>query len=113
MIELLVFLFASIGMAHIMVDGTIFNPFKTWLAAPSKWKFLTWCKGKLLNLMNCYQCSGFWAGLFTGLMMWANGSDPLYATHGWSIIPIMFVYACAGSFASTFVAIIAMSLQRP
>lgn len=99
LLELLVFSFATVGMSHIIVDGSIFNPFKTWLEKGG------WLKGKLLSLMNCYQCSGFWSGVFVGLNMWLLGADPVHN------IFALFLYGCMGGLLSPSVAIVIMWIQ--
>ena len=121
MIELVVFLLAVIGMAHIMVDGTIFVPFKAWLAAEKSPDilmdffinigFIKWSRAKLLALMNCYQCSGFWSGVAIGALAWYIHHDPLHVSLGWGLAAALFCYGCAGSFVSTFAAVILMWIQ--
>jgi hypothetical protein len=106
MVELILFLLAAIGMCHIMVDGSILNPFKKWLEKPT-W-MLSWSKGKLLAMLSCYQCSGFWAGALIGLLMWYTGCDPLHVKN----LSILFCYACAGSYIGTKAAVLMMKLQE-
>lgn len=128
MTTMLMFIFAAIGMAHIMVDGTIFHPFKLWLEKgpgeigepPKRWslawfrdkiywgrvkrtcdRLFYWGKGKLLALMSCYQCSGFWAGAAVGTAMSFLGADPLGVGTSWFVPLGAFVYGCAGSYLSS------------
>lgn len=108
MATLLMFLLGAVGMAHILVDGSIFNSFKQWLASPGLW---AWSKGKLLEMMSCYQCSGFWSGLAIGIGMWCNAADPLQVGWTWATPFAWIVYAFAGSFASTKAAVIIVWVQ--
>lgn len=117
MVELLMFIFSAVGLSHILVDGSIFNGFKAWLAADKSENLLMnwftnlgmirWGRAKLLALMNCYQCSGFWAGVAVGLILWCLDLDPLHAT---SCI-VLFCYGCAASFLSTFAAVTQLWIQ--
>ena len=111
MIELLLFILATVGMSHILVDGSIFNSFKEWLAIKSKFRFITWAKEKLLSMMNCYQCTGFHSGWFIGLIMWFCGCDPLHSPWDWTHALLLFVYACAGAFLSMLGAVVIMFVQ--
>jgi hypothetical protein len=107
----LVFVVSTIGMSHILVDGSIFSSFKSWLGEESRYHFLTWFKGQLLTLMNCYQCSGFWSGFVIGLLMWICGQDPLQSPWDWTHVVLLFVYACAGAFVSMLAAVLLVFMQ--
>jgi len=98
------FILATIGMSHTLVDGSIFNPFKVWLEKGG------WFRTKLLNLMNCYQCSGWWSGLFTGSLMCVMGVDPLNCGLSWMPLSA-FIYGCAGSYLSPQAAIFIVWIQ--
>jgi hypothetical protein len=111
MIAFLIFVISTIGLSHIFVDGSIFSSFKTWLGKESRGHFLTWSKGKLLSLLNCYQCSGFWSGAVIGLIMWFCGQDPLHSPWDWTHVLMLFVYACAGAFLSMLAAVLLMFMQ--
>jgi hypothetical protein len=116
-IELIIFILATIGLGHILVEGTILLPFKNkldkwsevykistkiWrdnfsifrISAKSSlgWLFGWFCS-KLLELLSCYQCTGFWAGLIVSLLM--GLSDCL-------------IYGFAGSFLCPLGAIMLM-----
>lgn len=105
---LLMFILAAVGMAHIMVNGTIFNPLKLWLERPGRG---AWFSKKVLSMMNCYQCAGFWAGAFTGAAMAALGADPM-GVHTSAWLPLAaFVYGCAGGFVSPMAAQVIIWLQ--
>lgn len=61
MIELLNFILlicAGVGLSHILVDGSIIAPFKFWLSNKNNWFY-----NNLLQILNCHQCSGFYAGI--------------------------------------------------
>jgi hypothetical protein len=60
--SLVLFCFGSIGVTHILVDGEIFKPVKEFIA-----KNLPEFFSKLLN---CYQCTGFWVGIFFGFFLY-------------------------------------------
>lgn len=111
MIEFIIFVVAAIGMGHIIVDGVIFNPLKKWLEKESQFGLVTWTKRKILEMMNCYQCSGFWSGLFVGLCLWLSGHDPLGMNVTWFIVPVLFIYGCAGSYLSNMAALLMIWLQ--
>jgi len=81
----LFFLFATIGLSHIIVHGSILQPVKQWLS-DNKYN-------KILEMSNCYQCSGFWAGLFVSLIMFILGQ-------GWFYLLGSVLYGWVGSFAS-------------
>ncbi len=89
MVTFLLFVFASIGMAHIICDSTLFAPVRNSIDSYSVkagnkgfWHFLH-------QIVNCYQCCGFWTGLFMGVVL-LNPVNPA----------IWFAAACAGSYLS-------------
>ena len=52
--ELILFTFASYGLCHILMYGTIFNTPRKWLVA----------RYSIINeLLSCALCTGFWCGL--------------------------------------------------
>ena len=84
--EFFLFFLGVIGMTHIIVDAAIMQ----WLRDLFD-KFLPEYLSKLIH---CYQCSGFWCGMFCG---WAAFTSISY----WQI----FLAGFAGSFLSNFSAI--------
>ena len=109
MMELVLFLAGSIGLAHVLVDGHIFAWLRDWLREPTLHRWLSWLAyspsfmqnsakwlvGKVSEMINCHQCCGFWTGL---LCAWLTFSE----IHGWQIL----VGGFAGSFLSMFFAIL-------
>lgn len=75
------FVLACMGLTLLIVDSGILDTPRAWLTSKSL---------KLGELLRCYQCTGFWSGLFMG---WAFfGFAP----------PMLFACACAGSFLGPF-----------
>lgn len=60
-VSLLLFVFASIGLTHIVVDSVIFAPAKKFLQS-ILWDFI----GKAFD---CYQCAGTWCGFLMGMSL--------------------------------------------
>jgi hypothetical protein len=56
----LLILLAGVGLSHIVVDGSIFSKPRSWVVQ----KGPEWLK----TLVTCYQCVGFWNGLFLGVL---------------------------------------------
>jgi len=79
-VNLLLFCVAVVGMTHILVDSTIFEPIRN---------FFRERVPVIGKMMGCYQCSGFWCGLFLGLT--------ILSYNVW----IVFAAGCAGSFLAT------------
>ena len=94
MTDFLIFCMATVGLTAILVDGKIFLPFRERLEnrvreqeerqqTKGRKTSRTW-SGFLLGIITCYQCCGFWSGLFCGLPFvvsrWA--SNPL-----WGVMP--------------------------
>lgn len=82
MTGLLLFAFATIGLTNILVHGKILDDIEIgnktvrgWMTTP---KFLR-------EMLDCYECTGFWAGLIIGLFF--------MMPYWWSII----LYGLAGS----------------
>src|SRR4051812_12087842 len=96
------FILATIGMSHVIVDGSIFNPLKIWLQSAG------WLGRKILELVNCYQCSGFWSGSFVGTVLWLCNIHPIPLP---CVFVAAFLYGCIGAFVSPFAAVIIMFLQ--
>jgi hypothetical protein len=59
--ELLLFALASIGLCHGVVDSPLTAPVKDYLGRQGG--------ERLVRMMNCYQCAGFWSGLLVGLIV--------------------------------------------
>lgn len=99
--EFAFFILASVGMSHIMVDGSIFNSFKSWLSMDSDNKFMKlskWIRTKILELFNCYQCSGLWSGVITGMLFSAAGIEVF--SHDMSYLSFAITWFCFGCVTS-------------
>lgn len=90
MFDIILWVFGSIGMTNIIVESDIGRAFKD-LIKPYIWTFLM--KG-----LNCYQCTGFWAGMFTTTLMY------VFNEWDWHKLPLIFLGGCATSFFATFCA---------
>lgn len=68
MVEVLFFVFGSIGMTQIIVESTLSKNIKDKVKkyTPS---FLMPVTDFFLSLTGCYQCTGFWAGMFISAIM--------------------------------------------
>jgi len=87
MMNFFIFLLACIGMTNILVHGKILDVIKvfgkslrSWLTTP---KFLA-------EMLNCYECAGFWVGIFLGLIY--------FKTFDWNVL----IYGFATSLVSQF-----------
>jgi hypothetical protein len=89
--NIILFIFAAIGMTHIVVDGLIFESPRNWLQ-----KHLP---EKIYKVFECYQCAGFWCGMIAGYFTVAMFMP------FWSQIPVAFFCGCAGSYLSAVAAI--------
>lgn len=89
-LDFVLFFLSTVGMSHIIVDGSIFESFRSFIKSYSE-------KLKVPHLgtiVECYMCSGTWCGFFMGYV-WI--SDDLLK---------IFACGCAGGFVSNFAAII-------
>lgn len=84
--EIFLFSLGVIGMTHIIVDSSIFQ----WLRDLADAKL----PAKFSKMLHCYQCSGFWAGIFCGCLAFST------ITYGQ-----VFLAGCAGSILANFMAI--------
>lgn len=82
--SIFLFLFGVIGLTHIVVDSKLFEPVREWLKAR--------LPDKLSSVLTCYQCTGFWSGMLTGLIVVSHN------------VFVVFVCGCAGSFLSSWAA---------
>ena len=104
MTDLILFAVASVGMAAIIVHGSIFAPIRRVLATLAE--NYAWTKG-WHNLATCMQCTGFWCGLFCGLILVTP------TTIVWEPIPLglfLIRWLCcgfAGSILSSFFDLVA------
>jgi len=84
MITLTMFILATIGLTNILVHGKVLDLIKIgdkslrgWMKTPS---FL----GEMLD---CYECTGFWAGLLMGLIFfWGSWLFVLTAAFAGSVV---------------------------
>lgn len=91
-------LFASIGLSHIMVDGSIFTYPKKKL---EDWSSVKWVGGlcaMALEMLSCYQCSGVWAGWLVGLVGWFAGMITL-----WHVLLLGFAVAVFSPLLTTII----------
>jgi hypothetical protein len=79
LLDFIIFVFATIGLTHILVDGSLFEPFRNFVQR--------FGPKKLYHLISCYQCLGFWVGLLIGYFLLGGG----------------LVYTLAGGFTGSFI----------
>lgn len=81
MLNFILFILATIGLSSILVESVVFDPFRQWLKGKEYdgnnflinfiFKIITFLhiKSKLSKIFSCFQCMGFWTGLFCGLIL--------------------------------------------
>lgn len=79
------FVLSTIGMSHIIVDGSIFEGLRDFVRSFTKKIGLE----HLGSIVDCYLCSGTWCGFFMGYV-WIS-QDPFE----------VFACGCAGGFLSS------------
>lgn len=89
-LDFVLFCLATIGMSHIIVDGSIFESFRSFVKKYSE-KFKVAYFG---TLVECYMCSGTWCGFLMGYIFVSNDYFKIFGC------------GCAGGFISNFAAII-------
>lgn len=89
-VELFMFVVSTIGMSHIIVDGSILQWFRDFVKIISAKMRVP----KLGGVVDCYLCCGTWCGFFMG---WIWLSHNLFE---------VFACGCAGGFISNFAAVI-------
>ena len=92
MMEVVLFILGCIGFSHIIIEGKIFESTRNWLKK--------WLPNALYSLLECYQCTGFWAGMFCSYFTFHEIT--------WTQV---FVGGCAGSFLSAAGALIMNYLE--
>jgi len=97
MFEIVVWLLGSIGMTNIIVESDI--------AKAVKDKIKPYLPEFFMKALNCYQCSGFWSGVFTTTL--------LHIFNGWGTdkLHLIFLGGCATSFLATFFAFLQTYLE--
>lgn len=83
-VQLFLFVFGVIGLTHILVDGKIFQPVRDFLKER--------LPASVYSVLECYQCSGTWAGVLVGLLVLTR--NPFYVV----------VCGFAGSFLASWAA---------
>jgi hypothetical protein len=84
----LLFVMATIGLTNILVHGKVLDD--------EHLKVRSWLKRRLKrfgDMLDCYECSGWWAGLLMGLLL--VSCNPLI------FLPCAFAGAAMGHFYST------------
>jgi hypothetical protein len=77
MVELILFLFAGIGLTSIIVDSEFFSQRKQKYQDRTKEieekdgaeNKIVQRRKKIFYMLNCYQCSGFWVGILLSLFL--------------------------------------------
>lgn len=102
--DLILLVFGSVGMTAIIVEGTIFVPVKDFMEKYIPKIYGTDSAGNrtfLMKLLNCYQCTGFWSGVFIGMLLYADYSSGINLVNS---LKYVFAGACAASCCSVFFA---------
>ena len=94
MFNLVLFSMAVIGLTCVLVESSIFMPFREWV---KNQKGQLWCF--IDKILGCHQCCGVWCGWFCGLCLFAHW--PMTLTN----FLVVFMSGFAGSFlASSYAA---------
>jgi len=102
--DLVLLILGSVGMTAIIVEGTIFVPVKDFMEKYIPRIYGTDSAGNrtfLMKLLNCYQCTGFWSGIFIGFLLYGNFSDVFKFVDS---LKYVFAGACASSCCSVYFA---------
>lgn len=91
----LLFLLATVGCTHIIVDSSFFKGMRDFLEVKG-WK-IPYTELSLYDLVTCYQCAGTWVGFIWGFYMFS-----LLADGQWRLIdlPLILAFGCASSLMS-------------
>ena len=89
-VTLILFALSSIGMSHIIVDGSIMQWFRDFVKRVSDSANVP----KLGGVVDCYLCCGTWCGFLMGFI-WLT-YNPLQ----------IFACGCAGGFLANFAAVV-------
>jgi hypothetical protein len=120
MSDLILFCLAATGMTLILVQGSIFEPFRVAVARgvvrverkrekgnlPPGFTFVEFVH----KMLQCVQCTGFWCGLLCGFFLLPTGVYVAGADHTFVISPLkifysfvaLICYGAAGSFLAPF-----------
>ena len=66
--EFFLFVLASIGLCHFLVDGALMAPLKEHLTRLGL--------RQVVKMLNCYQCAGFWSGVVMGFVVLIAPESP-------------------------------------
>jgi hypothetical protein len=92
MVEFLIFIIASAGLTHILVDSEIMEPIRVRLEL-----FLP---SKIYRVFECHQCTGFWAGILVGILTF------------WTLWPVeLFLCGLMGSYIGLFSSAVIVGLD--
>jgi hypothetical protein len=93
MTNLILFVFATVGLCAILVESTLFAPVRNWICEHKHIRFFNF----LHEILSCYQCSGMYCGLFCSSILLVNS----FTIHN---LLIILMGGFAGSFLSSFTA---------
>jgi hypothetical protein len=96
-VSLLLCLIGTVGMTQIIVESEISSKFKSLIE-----KIVPVF---LMKMLNCYQCSGFWSGIFMGLIFFFPPQLSFFD------VGKVFAVGCAGSCLSYFYAMLLMYIE--
>ena len=126
MTQFLLFCIATVGMTSIILHGNIFAPLRQFFfdwaenlrqrrehriektgKAPRCRSSVEWFN----DLINCAQCTGFWSGLFCGLIIVPTESlmDAMTANVSWTALYHAFLLLCCG-FGGSFLSPLGINL---
>ena len=69
-----------------------YPPFKFWLSQEENWFTKSWFSRKFLEMLNCYQCNGWWSGLLVAIMGYFGLTWILWAFAISLVSPIVWVF---------------------
>ena len=85
------FVFATIGLTHILVDSTIFASVRQF------WKNHL----PLAGAWECHQCMGWYSGLICSFFVLLYDGIPLLTLRNFlAVLPLLVLFGCAGSYLS-------------